>query len=113
MNLYRVRVTDTFENDLATLEKVGGEQVLEVVDKVVGKLLKDPLHAANSHRLHGEYAGKRWADIPQVGRGKRRIVFTICAECRSAGDLKHNRPDCPDCEHVPDDTVTLIAIVVH
>jgi hypothetical protein len=111
---FRLGQTTTFDDDLARLGKAGGDQILDRADGTMRKLLLDPYHAANSHRLRGRHwVGCRTVDIPQVGRGKWRIVFAICEECMKLGKELSGRFDCPECPEICEDAtgVILIAIV--
>ena len=89
--------TDTFDE---IFKSFSPDIQKEISDKLV-ELSHNPKH--NTPFLKGLLKGKR-----KLRRGKIRLEFAICEECRRLEHEKYNK--CADCEQMRDNTIKMIKV---
>lgn len=71
------------------------------VEDAIRELARNP--RSLSVFLKGEFKGKR-----KFRKGRIRIVFAICEECRRLGHLQINQ--CVDCDEIPSNAIKIFDI---
>jgi Txe/YoeB family toxin of Txe-Axe toxin-antitoxin module len=73
------------------------------------QILQAPYTACRSERLKHESRGQRSAQIDRL----LRVIYTICEECRTQGDMEFNQLDCCAEEDADLTRVTFLTITKH
>lgn len=79
------------------------------IERRLDILFRDPYGAAGGHRLKGQFAGLRSADLD----GKWRFMYRICRDCRVNGDERRRPIDCCLKGGTGDQTVNILMISEH
>lgn len=99
---YRIYETHKAEKNREKLEK-GGSHIINDIMKAYEQLFEDPYYG--SKLLSKNLRGKR---SKRIIRGKARIEFAICEECRRFGYENLNK--CVDCKSIPDNGIKIFDI---
>lgn len=98
--MYECIYSDTFRQDIDSFKREK-KAIVRKIDAAIKKLSFDPYR--NSKLLEGKYKGKR-----SHRKGKLRIIFVICEECRKLNHISLN--NCPNCDDFLDKTLIFLKV---
>lgn len=103
---YRYRTTRQFDKEIAKLKK-RNPKLKQKIETAITTIKSEPkLHKTDvAYKLHSKLKGQRVYKVEI----NTLLRYAICSECRHVGA----RINCPDCENIRDNTITMVSAGDH